>query len=422
MTPQQQQHDGRQSYDGNCHCGAFCFRVDFPAPLIVSASEPSAGSIALSTCPCAYCTITASLLITDADRRDLGSAGISVTVTRGAGSDGLGGTPEGPLSEYTTHHGRHRFCGTCGTHIGIFKDPAPGSPIGSRPTLLALNARALAGIEVPSWSVPTEPLNDSRLGDLRFAAPATRPASLADAVLALSADLEDGEKIYSGGCHCGAVVHCVRTRPLDDPIVEVKECDCSSCTRFGCILTYPRPLSRVVTIESEGALASYFYPLGRKFNAYQFCRLCGICTAMWIKGPPEEFLASRPEAFRNMVREKINVKPVNVRTLDFFLAQGSQETDERERVLARLSFDLDHPLQSIQQLEPELFCVSWSQWLVRVTIERISATTPAGASSDHSDETVMSSARLLSGDTNLHVGLCVDRQQRFAAHMAMNKQ
>ena len=53
---------------------------------------------------------------------------------------------------------------------------------------------------------------------------------------ALTAQLELGEKIYPGSCHCGAVTFALRTLPLDDPSVAVKECDCSLCLRV-------RPLS-----------------------------------------------------------------------------------------------------------------------------------------------------------------------------------
>jgi hypothetical protein len=38
-----------------------------------------------------------------------------------------------------------------------------------------------------------------------------------------------GEKIYTGGCHCGNVTIALKTKPLSE--VETRQCDCSICTR-----------------------------------------------------------------------------------------------------------------------------------------------------------------------------------------------
>jgi hypothetical protein len=43
-----------------------------------------------------------------------------------------------------------------------------------------------------------------------------------------SAEIE-GSKLYTGGCHCGAVTLAVKTKPL--PTVQIKEDNCSNCVR-----------------------------------------------------------------------------------------------------------------------------------------------------------------------------------------------
>jgi len=50
----------------------------------------------------------------------------------------------------------------------------------------------------------------------------------------------EGEKVYNGSCHCGAITLKVRTKPLAE--VEVKECDCTICTKVRSGDSYARLL------------------------------------------------------------------------------------------------------------------------------------------------------------------------------------
>lgn len=49
-------------------------------------------------------------------------------------------------------------------------------------------------------------------------------------------DAKEGQKVYEGSCHCGAVTYTVET----EPITSVRSCDCSICRR----VTSPPPLSK----------------------------------------------------------------------------------------------------------------------------------------------------------------------------------
>ena len=42
---------------------------------------------------------------------------------------------------------------------------------------------------------------------------------------------EEGEQIYGGNCHCGAVTYSLRSKPLTKDGPKVATCDCSICAR-----------------------------------------------------------------------------------------------------------------------------------------------------------------------------------------------
>ncbi|KAI9362031.1 hypothetical protein DFJ73DRAFT_956821 [Zopfochytrium polystomum] len=363
------------SYSGNCHCGAFCFDLRLAAPLPhpfessppppPSSSEDAAPQqpttpLPLYACPCAICTMKGCVLLPfggltgdDASSRNTAAAAVvDFSVSTGAGTDGLG---LGPLVDFAApnHRGRHRFCGTCGTPVAVV-ETGDGSDGDERTVrVLALNVRTVrhgrelrangadgnGSVDATSGMPPPAPLWELPpllALDLRTTAAApqacARPHNDDDgnesfAAVAEAAAAYKGERVYAGGCFCRAVTYRVRTLPLDDPAVEM-----------GSILTYPRPLDRVAVHQTGAdALVTYFYALGTKFVGFQFCRFCGVNTCNRIVGPPEDMLATRSEAFRAMVREKVSIKPVNVRTMDFFLDDDDKEArDERDKVLARV--------------------------------------------------------------------------------------
>ncbi|KAI9338341.1 hypothetical protein DFJ73DRAFT_949855 [Zopfochytrium polystomum] len=376
------------NYSGNCHCGAFCFDLSLAAVSAAcadsssSTSSSSSSSSSLSSpaslplplplyaCHCTICTMKACILlpfvptpsttastVTTTQARAGGGSSVLVVafiVTRGAGDDGLGGGPAmGPLTDFAVpgHRGRHRFCATCGTTVAIVEDDESGGCV----RVLALNVRAVRhgrqfvadavavgdDSAAPPSLPPAAPLWDLPpllALDLRAAAAAGErlapvPQSSSDddgiesfAAIAADAAAHEGERVYAGGCYCRAVTY-----------------------RMGSILTYPRPLTRVALHQThDDALVAYFYALGSKFCGFQFCRFCGVNTCNWVTGPPAEVLAASSEEIRAVVREKVAMKPVNIRTMDFFLGlqggggggekkKGDQEEEEdRARVLARV--------------------------------------------------------------------------------------
>ncbi|KAF7968480.1 hypothetical protein HWV62_30505 [Athelia sp. TMB] len=103
------------------------------------------------------------------------------------------------------------------------------------------------------------------------------------------------------------------------------------------ILTYPSPLTRVPYHErTPGALASYTYALGPKMISYQFCATCGVCVFLAVHGPPDAVVATLPPARQALVKAKREIRPVNIRALDFFLGREEGEREERGRVEARV--------------------------------------------------------------------------------------
>lgn len=56
--------------------------------------------------------------------------------------------------------------------------------------------------------------------------PAYKPPG-AEAYPTLKTEVGEGEKLYQGSCHCGAVTYTVRHKALEES--EVSSCNCSSC-------------------------------------------------------------------------------------------------------------------------------------------------------------------------------------------------
>ena len=73
----------------------------------------------------------------------------------------------------------------------------------------------------------------------------------------------------SGGCHCGAVSFDV----LAPEEIEVKECNCSICSRMG-YLHYIVPKSRFRLLRGQDALTTYTFNTGTA--KHLFCSICGV--------------------------------------------------------------------------------------------------------------------------------------------------
>ncbi|KAF7293053.1 hypothetical protein MIND_01204700 [Mycena indigotica] len=251
-----------KTYSGNCHCGAIKFNVVLPIPI---------EEMGLNACDCSICTKKGYLFVFVRKA--------NVTFTKGAGTDGLGG---GILVDYRFNSRMvcHRFCGRCGTPFGVVR-PHMGASEG-----FALNARMLMGVDLWSLDVekfsggaPWRPYNVPTYPKLKEL---------------LAQPLEDGEKIYHGSCHCGAVTFALKSPwSLDKAGPEgvennhVQECDCSTCIRSAGMFTYPRPLNRVsIHTTSPDAITTYVSPVGKGFGGEQFCSTCGVPLFQQLIGPP----------------------------------------------------------------------------------------------------------------------------------------
>ena len=60
--------------------------------------------------------------------------------------------------------------------------------------------------------------------------PAYQPPG-AEAYPTLKAEVGEGEKLYQGSCHCGAVTYTVKHKALEES--EVNSCNCSWCGKVG---------------------------------------------------------------------------------------------------------------------------------------------------------------------------------------------
>jgi hypothetical protein len=120
----------------------------------------------------------------------------------------------------------------------------------------------------------------------------------------------------SGGCHCGAVAFEV----LAPAEIEVKECNCSICSKMG-YLHYIVPKSRFRLRRGEEVLTTYTFNTGTA--KHLFCSICGVKSFYVPRSHPDGY--------------SVNFRCLNA--LDF----ASVTTSE---------FDGKHWEESVRQLSP----------------------------------------------------------------------
>jgi hypothetical protein len=140
----------------------------------------------------------------------------------------------------------------------------------------------------------------------------------------------EGEKVYTGGCHCGNVTLAFRTKPL--PEVEgIKQCDCSICTHVrsslfdvgflfstvmqnGYVFAYPNKKDVAEHVAEPAQLTSY--QCGKKYSLQQFCGICAVPVLFRVIGPPPEIVARMSEKMKAYRDAIVQVQPVNLHVLD----------------------------------------------------------------------------------------------------------
>ena len=182
-----------KTYTGNCHCGAF--KYTFQHEKITSGMQ----------CNCSYCHKKGYLLLF------LNKSSSNFSILRG----------EDSLKTYTfnTHNLLHKFCPTCGTNV-----IASSKDEGKEGTKnMAVNLRTVQDLGV--WGLENMKVDGKSIGGTY-----TIPEPLEHGLKA-----EEGEKIYSGNCHCGKAKIVIKSKALSE--VEARECDCSICMRVSLVLS-----------------------------------------------------------------------------------------------------------------------------------------------------------------------------------------
>lgn len=85
------------------------------------------------------------------------------------------------------------------------------------------------------------------------------------------------EKLYNGGCQCGAVAY-----EVEVDVDECITCNCSRCQPLGAILAFA-PRSQFKLLKGEDDLTEYRF--NKKAVSHLFCKTCGIQSFSYASMP-----------------------------------------------------------------------------------------------------------------------------------------
>ncbi|TIA63853.1 hypothetical protein D6C77_01782 [Aureobasidium pullulans] len=208
----------KQTYYGNCHCGAFKYSIKL-APMKKA-----------SRCNCRY------LFAVPEKPSDFKvEAGESVLKTYSFGNG---------IAE-------HKFCPTCGS--GILVEAA-------KYNILVININTLkhGSFDIDNLEISTtDRVNVDPIYEPFTLSPSDTP------------EIPEGQKLYTGSCHCQAIKYTL-TCP---EIREVRTCNCSFCSRNADMWIYP-PIASVDMLDTEKNLTNYLFHPKRAYHG--FCSVCGV--------------------------------------------------------------------------------------------------------------------------------------------------
>ncbi|KAH8592683.1 Mss4-like protein [Bisporella sp. PMI_857] len=259
-----------ETFKGNCHCGAFKYSIQLSE--LKSVME----------CNCSICSKKGYKWVYPTTN--------VFTIEK----------DDGKLQEY--YFGKknltHIFCSVCGTGVMGKMQETPNGQMG-------LNTRSLNDVD------------PAKLESKHFKGDALEPPYTPTKFQGSEPIFDmEGTKVYTGGCHCGAVTLAFKTKPLSEVSQSepgVRECDCSICTRNGTINTYPR--REQVSIAGEDNLTAYLF--GDKHHAHKFCKTCGVAIYVdSFAGPDKAVYEAWPEERQNKRMMMVQHIPVNLRCLD----------------------------------------------------------------------------------------------------------
>ncbi len=87
---------------------------------------------------------------------------------------------------------------------------------------------------------------------------------------------------HRGGCHCGRV----RFEVLAPARIQVADCNCSICTKFG-YLHLIVPAERFKLISGRDSLTTYTFNTGTA--QHHFCSVCGVKSFYVPRSHPDGF-------------------------------------------------------------------------------------------------------------------------------------
>lgn len=238
----------KQTYYGNCHCGAFKFSVAL-APIKKAAR-----------CNCSICSRKGYLFAVPEKASDFKvEAGEDVLKTYAFGN----GVAE------------HKFCPTCGSGIMV---EAP------KLDFLVVNINTLkhGSVDVDKLEISTT--------DRAKVEPVYQPFVLTEDQ---KPEIPEGQKLYTGSCHCQAIKYTV----VSEELKEVRTCNCSFCSRNADMWIYP-PIPSVNMLGTEDKLTNYLFGPERSYHG--FCGVCGVDVVNRVDLHPKFKAPVRPINVRTM--------------------------------------------------------------------------------------------------------------------------
>ncbi|KAI1767802.1 hypothetical protein GGR53DRAFT_69494 [Hypoxylon sp. FL1150] len=255
-----------KKYRANCHCAAYIYEVNLP--------EVKTGLQIDDV----YCYKRAGIFQCPPSDDD-------ITFVKGDPTT---------LVSYSFGNVKHQFCASCSTYLFRIDSKT------------YVNLRAFQNLNV--WDLDIEKIDNCKSSPppdwkpARFEGPEP-PAEISGANI----------KIYTGGCHCGAVTVALKTKVLDGAYEEpIVECDCSICSRNG--YTWVYPTKPQVTIMGWYNIS--YYAFGRKAWRKTFCRECGVPVSNYIEGYDMDAIDEMPEENREWAKSHLDWSPINVRVLE----------------------------------------------------------------------------------------------------------
>jgi hypothetical protein len=122
---------------------------------------------------------------------------------------------------------------------------------------------------------------------------------------------------HKGGCHCGDV----RFEVLAPANIEVSDCNCSICSKYG-YLHLIVPKERFTLLSDVAALSSYTFNTG--VAKHLFCRTCGV-KSFYIPRSHPDGVSVNARCIDAGSIESMCIKPFNGRDWELGRAQYRDE-------------------------------------------------------------------------------------------------